>query len=60
MTTLNLITEKLHKAFAPDHASELHSWGVDQAGDLVSAHSETQGRAAVDGLQPLKEKIRQI
>jgi GH24 family phage-related lysozyme (muramidase) len=39
------------------HASELHSWFSDQAGDLVSKHSELQGRAALDALPDLKKKI---
>ena len=42
------------------HASELHSWGIDQAGDLVSKHAELQGRAAYDALPDLKEKLRGI
>ncbi len=42
------------------HASELHSWGVDQATDLVSEHSQLEGRAAYDNLPVLKEKIRSI
>jgi muramidase (phage lysozyme) len=42
------------------HASELHSWFSDQAGDLVSKHSELQGRAASDALPELKTKIADL
>ena len=42
------------------HASELHSWFSDQAGDLISAHSELQGRTAVDQLPDLKSKIQDL
>jgi GH24 family phage-related lysozyme (muramidase) len=42
------------------HASELHSWYSDQAGDLISAHSELQGRAAVDQLPDLKAKLQDL
>jgi muramidase (phage lysozyme) len=42
------------------HASELHSWFSDQAGDLVSKHSELQGRAALAALPDLKKNIADL
>jgi hypothetical protein len=52
--------DEVNKFNDQTHASELHSWGTDQAGDLVSKHSELTGRAAADALPQLKEQLRQI
>jgi muramidase (phage lysozyme) len=53
---LNYLTEQ-NQYNNQIHASELHSWFSDQSGDLVSKHSELQGRAASDQLPDLKAKI---
>ena len=42
------------------HASELHSDFSDKAGDLISQHSELQGRAALENLPIVKKQIMDL